>query len=109
MQIFPTNLDRLDQPVQLSDDSGTTWLLRKKRIDLRVAHRLIKDSAATIVLGECGGTRPRLVPDSERSTLWDKIKIGYKGPGGDWATGRYLAHEFRTDTDRRMLFIEDHC
>lgn len=109
MQTFPMNPDRLPLPVQLLDDEGTTWRLRKKRIYLRVVRRLINDSAVTIVLGEMGGTHPRLVTDDERSTLWSKVKIDYMGPGGSWSTGRYLAHEFRTDPDRRMLFVEDHC
>ncbi|MEV6769248.1 hypothetical protein AB0N05_11560 [Nocardia sp. NPDC051030] len=109
MQEFPTNPDRLPRPVSLLDDDGTTWQLQRKRIDLRIVRRLINDSAATIVLGESGGMHPRLVTDDERSTLWDKVKVGYMGPGGDWATGRYLAHEFRAEPDRRMLFVEHHC
>ncbi len=103
------NPDRLQPPVDLLDDEGTTWRLRKKRIDLRVARRLINNGAAAVVLGEMGGTHPRLITDDERSTLWDKVKVSYMGPGGDWATGRYLAHEFRAPADRHMLFVEDHC
>lgn len=109
MQSFPMNPDRLQPPVDLLDDEGTTWHLRKKRIDLRVVRRLINNPAATIVLGEMGGIHPRLITDDERPALWNEVKDGYMGPGGHWATGRYLAHEFRTHTDRRMLFVEDHC
>jgi hypothetical protein len=39
--------------------------------------------------------------------LWDKVKDDYKGPDG--TAGRYLAHEFRADADRRMLYVEEHC
>ncbi|MER7766977.1 hypothetical protein [Kitasatospora sp. NPDC096140] len=109
MQAFPTNPDRLEAPVQLTDDTGTAWQLRKKRIDLRAVRRLMKDRAATVVLGESGGTRPRLVADSERPQLWDEVKDGYRGPGGGGTAGRYLAHEFRADSDRRMLYVEEHC
>ncbi|GAA1263779.1 hypothetical protein GCM10009665_61630 [Kitasatospora nipponensis] len=109
MQAFPMNPDRLEAPVQLLDDAGTTWQLRKKRVDLRAVRRLMKDHAATIVLGESGGTRPRPVVDGERPMLWDKVKDDYKGPGGSGTAGRYLAHEFRADAERRMLYLEEHC
>ncbi|MBD0692554.1 hypothetical protein [Streptomyces sp. CBMA123] len=109
MQAFPMNPDRLEAPVQLLDDAGTAWQLRRKRVDLRAVRRLMKDRASIVVLGENGGTRPRPVADGERPTLWDKVKDDYKGPGGSRTTGRYLAHEFRADADRRMLYLEEHC
>ncbi|MER7582115.1 hypothetical protein [Kitasatospora sp. NPDC097691] len=109
MQAFPMNPDRLEAPVQLIDDTGTAWRLRKKRVDLRAVRRLMKDRAATVVLGESGGTRPRLVADVERPMLWDQVKDGYRGPGGSRTANRYLAHEFRTDADRRLLYVEEHC
>ncbi|MFF0413422.1 hypothetical protein ACFYUY_23665 [Kitasatospora sp. NPDC004745] len=109
MQAFPMNPDRLESPVQLMDDAGTAWQLRKKRVDLRAVSRLMKDDAVTVVLGESGGTRPRLVSDGERPTLWGKVKDDYKGPNGGRMAGRYLAHEFRADADRRMLYLEEHC
>ncbi|GAA2030013.1 hypothetical protein GCM10009839_32050 [Catenulispora yoronensis] len=109
MQSLPTNPDRLEQPVLLIDDAGDAWQLRTKRLDLRVVRRLIKDKAAVVVLGESGGTRPRLAVDDERSILWGKLKDSYMGPGGEWSTGRYLAHEFHAEAGHRMLYIEDHC
>lgn len=109
MQDFPVNPDHLEQPVRLEDDNGTTWQLHRKRIDVRVVRRLLNDATATVILGERGGTHPRPVGAAERAALWGKIKGDYLGPGGDWATGRFLAHEFRADTGRRMLFIEEHC
>ncbi|MEV7238553.1 hypothetical protein AB0N06_32835 [Streptomyces sp. NPDC051020] len=109
MQAFHMNPDQLEAPVQLLDNAGTAWLLRKKRVDLRAARRLLKDHAAAVVLGESGGTRPRLVADGERPMLWDKVKDDYKGPGGSGTAGRYLAHEFRADADLRMLYLEEHC
>ncbi|WP_255360319.1 hypothetical protein [Kitasatospora sp. MBT66] len=41
--------------------------------------------------------------------LWDKVKDDYKEPGGSRTAGRYCAHEFRTDADRHMLYLEEHC
>ncbi|MEU6967259.1 hypothetical protein AB0A71_05860 [Kitasatospora aureofaciens] len=69
----------------------------------------MKDPTSIIVLGESGGTRPLLVVDGERPMLWGMVKDDYKGPGGDRTAGRYLAHEFRTHADRRMLYLEEHC
>ncbi|MFE3194827.1 hypothetical protein ACFXHA_37885 [Nocardia sp. NPDC059240] len=109
MQDFHTNPDRLKQPVELQDDAGITWRLRRRRIDLRVARRLLHDSTAVVILGERGGTHPRLVADAERPRLWSEISGHYLGPGGGTATGRFLAHEFRADPDRRMLYVEEHC
>ncbi|TWF90403.1 hypothetical protein [Kitasatospora viridis] len=109
MDAFPVNPDRLEAPVRLLDDTGTAWLLRKRRIELRVIRRLIKERATTVVLGESGGTRPRPVADDERPVLWERIKDGHPGTGGNRAAGGYLAHEFRTETDRRMLYVEEHC
>jgi hypothetical protein len=102
------NPDRLGT-LQIVDDDGGTWHLRKKRIQLRVVRRLIKDPSVRVVLGEAGGTLPRAVSEDERAGLWDSVRTDYMGPGGDWATGAYLAHEFRTDADDRMLFVEEHC
>lgn len=109
MQAFHMNPDQLGAPVKLLDDARVEWLLRKKRVDLRAVRRLLKDHATTVLLGESGGTRPRLVADGERPMLWDKVKDDYKGPGGRRMAGRYLAHEFRADADRRMLYLEEHC
>ncbi|MFI9298876.1 hypothetical protein ACIG0C_05655 [Kitasatospora aureofaciens] len=109
MQAFPMNPDRLEGPVLLLDDAGAAWQLRKKRVDLRAVRRLMKDPASVVVLGESGGTRPRLVVDGERPMLWGMVKDDYKGSGGSRTAGRYLAHEFRTHADRRMLYLEEHC
>ncbi|MGW4772314.1 hypothetical protein ACWEO2_30285 [Nocardia sp. NPDC004278] len=109
MEDFLTSPNWMEHPVLLQDDAGSIWQLHKRRIDLRVVRRLLKDPRATVILGECGGTHPRLLAHSERSGFWSKVKNNYQGPGGDWSTGRFLAHEFRTHDDRRMLFIEEHC
>ncbi|MFF3949997.1 hypothetical protein ACFYYN_35050 [Streptomyces sp. NPDC001902] len=55
-----------------------------------------------------GGIGPRPTTAAERPGLWSLVKGAYKGPGGPWATGRYLAHEFRTGAGRRMVYVEDH-
>ncbi|MBP0451234.1 hypothetical protein J5Y04_17040 [Kitasatospora sp. RG8] len=109
MQAFPMNPDRLEAPLELLDDAGSAWQLQKMRVDLRAVRRLMKDRASIVVLGESGGTCPRLVAEDERPMLWDKVKDGYKGPGGSRTAGRYLAHEFRADADRRRLYLEEHC
>ncbi|GAA4965349.1 hypothetical protein GCM10023205_32120 [Yinghuangia aomiensis] len=108
MQRFPANPDALDGPVALVDEHGVAWTLHRKRLDLRVVRRLVKDRATPVVWGDMGGTSPRSLPESERPALWPRLKDGYRGPDGN-SSGRYLAHEFRAGPDRRMLHVEDHC
>ncbi|XIE77177.1 hypothetical protein AB6O49_00355 [Streptomyces sp. SBR177] len=109
MDWFPANPDSLDDPVTLVDEQGTCWTLHRKRLDLRVVRRLVKDATVTVIWGEMGGIVPRAVDAAERSLLWPRIKDAYKGPGGAGEDGRYLAHEFRADSGRRMVYVEDHC
>lgn len=109
MQRFPTNPGSLNGPVTLLDDEGTRWVLHRKRVDLRIVRRLVKDDATSVIWGDMGGICPRPVPETERPALWGRIKNEYLGPGGACSTGRYLAHEFRAEPRRRMLYIEDHC
>lgn len=109
MQPFPANPDSLNDPVKPRDEQGTCWVLHRKGVDLRIVRRLLKDSATPVVWGSMGGIIPRLTRDGERPGLWDRIKDEYKGPGGTCSTGRYLAHEFRAEPGRRMLYVEDHC
>lgn len=109
MERFPANPDSLNGPVALLDDDGTRWLLHRKRLDLRGVRRLIRDSTTPLVWGDMGGILPRVTSEDEQPVLWDRVKRTYKGPGGAWSTGRYLAHEFRDETGRRMLYVEDHC
>jgi hypothetical protein len=109
MESFPANPDSLNQPVTLLDEQGIRWVLHRKRVDLRIVRRLVKDATTPVVWGDMGGIRPRFTTEAERSALWDRIKDEYMGPGGAWSTGRYLAHEFRAEPGRRMLYVEDHC
>lgn len=109
MQSFPANPDSLNGPVTLLDDQGTHWVLHRKRVDLRIVRRLVKDTATPVVWGDMGGISPRLTTEAERPELWERIKDEYLGPGGSGATGRYLAHEFHAEPGRRMLYVEDHC
>ncbi|MFD8804512.1 hypothetical protein [Streptomyces sp. NPDC059597] len=109
MQPFLTNPDSVKGPVTLLDDQGTGWVLYRKRLDLRVVRRLVKDAGTPLVWGDMGGTSPRLTSAAERSVAWERIKDAYMGPGGTSPTGRYLAHEFRAEPGRRMVYIEDHC
>ncbi|MER5935238.1 hypothetical protein [Streptomyces sp. NPDC002054] len=109
MQPFPANPDSLDDPITLLDEQGTCWVLHRKRLDFRIVRRLVKDAGTTVVWGDMGGISPRLAAEAERLMLWTRIKDECKGPGGTWSTARYLAHEFRAEPGRRMLYIEDHC
>ncbi|MDX3236378.1 hypothetical protein PV392_11920 [Streptomyces sp. ME03-5709C] len=109
MQRFPANPDSLTDPVTLLDEHGIHWVLHRKRLDLRVVRRLIKDSNTPVIWGDMGGIVPRLTTEGERPALWGRVKDEYKGPGGSWPAGRYLAHEFRAEPGRRMLYVEDHC
>jgi hypothetical protein len=109
MEPFPTNPDALHDPVTLLDDQGTTWVLHRRRVDLRIVRRLIKDAATTVVWADMGGIRPRPTTGTERSALWDRIKNDYRGPGGSGSTGRCLAHEFRAESGLRMLYVAEDC
>ncbi|WP_079063265.1 hypothetical protein [Peterkaempfera griseoplana] len=109
MQRFPANPDSLNNPVRLLDEQGTRWVLHRKRVDLRVVRRLIKDGNTPAIRGDMGGIAPRLTTEAERPALWDRVKDEYMGPRGAWPVGRYLAHEFRAEPGRRMLYVEDHC
>ncbi|MDI2129625.1 hypothetical protein [Yinghuangia seranimata] len=108
MQRFPTNPDKLPDPVTLVDDEGTHWLLHRRRLDIRAVKRLIKDVATPVVWGTEGGIDPRATGTSERTGMWELVKDAYAGPGGG-GSGRYLAHEFRTGAGLRMLYVEEHC
>lgn len=109
MESFPSNPDSLPDPVTLLDEQGTTWVLHRRRVDLRIVRRLIKDEAAPVVWGDMGGIRPRPTTEAERPALWDRIKNDYRGPGGSGSTGNCLAHEFRADPRRRMLYVAEDC
>jgi hypothetical protein len=109
MKWFPANPDSLSAPVTLLDDQGVLWVLHRRRVDLRIVRRLVKDTATLVVWGDMGGISPRLTTEAERPVLWDQIKDEYNGPGGAGSTGRYLAHVFLTESGRRMLYVEDHC
>ncbi|MDX2644728.1 hypothetical protein PV341_14355 [Streptomyces sp. PA03-1a] len=109
MRHFPSNPDSLkNDPVTLVDEEGTCWVLHRKRLDLRAVRRLVGGAAIPLVWGDMGGIGPRPTTAAERPGLWSLVKGAYKGPGGTWATGRYLAHEFRTGAGRRMVYVEDH-
>ena len=41
------------------DEQRTTWVLHRRRVDLRIVHRVIKDPAAPVVWAHRGGIRPR--------------------------------------------------
>lgn len=109
MQPLPVNPGSVKEPFTLLDDQGTSWVLHCKRLDLRIVRRLVKDAAIPVFWGDMGGTRPRLMTETERPMLWDRIKDEYMGPGGTSLTGRYQAHEFRAEPGRRMLYVEDNC
>jgi hypothetical protein len=109
MQPFPANPDSLRDPVTLIDEQGTSWLLHRKRLDLRIVRRLLTDAATPVVWGDIGGIQPRPATEAERPVLWNQIKDAYKGPGGARSSGHYLGHEFRAEPGRRLLYLEDHC
>jgi hypothetical protein len=46
MQRFSANPDTLNGPVTLVDEQGIRWVLHRKRLDVRVVRRLVKDHAA---------------------------------------------------------------
>ncbi|MFK0173980.1 hypothetical protein ACIQU5_34905 [Streptomyces sp. NPDC090306] len=109
MELFPSNPDSLADPVTLLDEQGIAWVLQRRRVDLRIVRRLIKDEATPVVWADMGGIRPRPTAMAERPALWDRIKNDYRGPGGSGSTGRCLAHEFRAELGRRLLYVAEDC
>ncbi|MFI6586809.1 hypothetical protein [Embleya sp. NPDC050493] len=109
MQRFSASPGSLNDPVTLVDEQGIRWVLHRRCLDVRVVRRLVKDRATLVIWGDMGGIGPRAVSEAERLALWGRIKGEYSGPGGAGAMGRYVAHEFRAEPGRRMLFVEDHC
>jgi len=109
MERFSASPGTMSGPVTLIDEEGIRWVLHRKRLDMRVVRRLVKDRTAPVMWGDMGGICPRALPETERPALWDRIKGAYLGPGGTGTMGRYLAHEFRAEAGRRMLYVEDHC
>ncbi|KJS62439.1 hypothetical protein [Streptomyces rubellomurinus] len=109
MQTFAQNPGSTPGLVTLLDDEGTTWTLHRKHLDLRTVRRLVRTLETALVWGRMGGLAPEATTDDRRPELWELIKRGYGGPGGDPDHGRYTAHEFRSDSGRRMVYVEDHC
>lgn len=109
MESFAANPDSLPDPVTLLDEQGTTWVLHRRRVDLRIVRRLIKDAATSVVWADMGGIRPRPTTEAERPAIWDRIKNDYRGPGGSGSTATCVAHEFRAESGRRMLYVAEDC
>lgn len=107
MQPFSANPGSLKGVVTLVDDEGVSWVLHRKRLELRAVRGLMKNPAVVLVWGDVGGLRPRMVREG-RAELWGLVACAYGGPGGT-ADGRYVAHEFRAGPERRLLYVEDHC
>ena len=97
---------------ELTEADGHRWLVRRRRIDLRVVKRLLRRADVVVVLGEAGGFRPRRVPYPERASVWQVVGRAYAGPDGPHqaVSGTdYTGHEF-TDTEGTiMLYLEERC
>jgi hypothetical protein len=109
MEPFSVDPDSLPDPVTLVDGQGTAWLLHRRRVDLRIVRRLLKDSTTLVVWADMGGLAPRPMAEADRPALWDRIRNDYGGPGGSGPTGRCVAHEFRAEPGRRMLYVAEDC
>jgi hypothetical protein len=91
------------------DSDGHCWVLRRRRIDLRVVRRMLHRADVVVVLGN--GPQPRPVPSHERPSLWDTVRRSYSGPGGpDQVIGSitYLGYEFAGDGGAVLLYLQEH-
>jgi hypothetical protein len=94
---------------ELVEPDGRRWLVRRRRLDLRLVKRLLHRAEVAVVLGEAGGSRPRRVAASERIALWEEVRRAYAGPGGSDQTvdgPDYLGYEFTGDDGAVLLYLE---
>ncbi|MBB5872623.1 hypothetical protein F4553_006057 [Allocatelliglobosispora scoriae] len=92
------------------DSDGHRWVLRRRRIDLRVVRRLLHRSDVVVVLRD--GLQPRPVPGHERAAVWDAVRRSYAGPGGpDQVIGSidYMGYEFTGDGGAVLLYLQERC
>jgi hypothetical protein len=64
------------------------------------------------MLGESGGFRLRGFPAEERGPLWETVRLGYAGPGGQppvTSDVDYVRYEFTRDGGAVMLYLEQRC
>lgn len=97
---------------ELVEPDGRRWLVRRRRIDLRLARRLIHRADVVVVLGESGGFQPRRISATERTQLWQRVRHAYTGGGGTGPSvdGRdYVGYEFTNDSGALMLYLEERC
>lgn len=97
---------------ELVEPDGHRWLVRRRRIDLRLVRRLIRRADVVVVLGESGGFRPRRIGATERTQLWQTIRRAYTGRGATSPTiggHDYVGYEFIDNGGLLMLYLEEHC
>jgi hypothetical protein len=108
----PTDVASPSTMGELVEADGRRWLVRRRRIDLRVVNRLLLRRAdIVVVLGETGGVHPRRIASSERASVWQAVRRAYAGPGGSGQiveSHDYVGYEF-TDGEEVILYLEERC
>lgn len=92
----------------LVDPEGHEWTMVRRRLDVRVVRRALRNRDQAVLIGEDGGFSLRWVEPTERSTLWERVKRSYAGPGGE-PGGYWVGCQFADDTGNRIVYLELHC
>lgn len=96
---------------ELVDADGHRWILRRRRIDLRIVRRLLHRTDVVVMLSESAGLQPRLIPAHERPPVWETVRRAYAGPGGPDQIidgSEYLGYEFADNDGTTLLYLEQH-
>jgi hypothetical protein len=94
---------------EIVETDGHRWLVRRRRLDLRVVRRLLVRPEVTVMIGGDRGRRLRRVPDPERGAVWEAVRSAYTGPAGpadSFDRAGYLGHEFTDAAGATMLYLE---
>ena len=93
----------------LVDPDGHAWTMTRRRLDLRLVRRALRNSGRLVLLGEDGGFSLRWIRPEERASLWEVLRHRYAGPGGDFHEGDHMGHEFVDADGRQLTYIEVSC
>jgi hypothetical protein len=94
---------------EIIEADGHHWLVRRRRLDLRVVRRLLQRPEVTVMIGGDRGRCLRRVPDPERGAVWEAVRRAYTGPAGSadsFDRAGYLGHEFTDAAGATMLYLE---
>jgi hypothetical protein len=87
----------------LVDPQGRSWAMRR-RLDLRMVRRALRNLDQALLLGDEGGFSLRWLDPADRPAFWQRVKGAYGDPGGD-----YVGCEFADDSGNRIVYVELRC